>query len=295
MKKNLDFFSHDVDSFDDLKFLALRSVYGWEGEGRFWALNCIIAKESGCSLDLNQKFVRPSCAQKLGMSLEEFNRFIQFLIDECELIFEVTEGVITTKRVQQDYQRVNQEREASRKRVEFRQNLGSSTPEKKEISGEKNQNKAEKNNRVEESREEKKEREGVYKDNLSNKECAHAHPRIVDSSSPPPPPISQEKSGYGILKNVILSPSEHGELCKLYRDGIVADYINRLGAHLEKTGKTYRSHYAAILDWLNRDNVEQRPTSWSSAQPDGDFSEPSPEAKAAIFEGAKAKFKLPTG
>jgi hypothetical protein len=138
-----------------------------------------------------------------------------------------------------------------------------------------------------------KERENI--DILNNKTRVPAHPRIVDSSSPPPPPIFQEKPGYGILKNVILSPSEHAELSRLYRESTVNDYINRLGAHLVKSGKTYRSHYAAILDWLNRDGVEQRTGSWSSAEPDYGFTEASPEAKAAIFKGMKEKLKLPSG
>lgn len=152
MKENLEFFTHDTNSFEDLKFLALRAQYGWEGEGRFWALNCIIAREAGGILDLNQKFVRPSCAQKLGMSLEDFNNFIQCLLDECELIFEKSPGVITTKRVQQDLQRVTRDRDTARARKSEKHMFGGGSLEKIKSSPELSQSSPEKN--TEQSREE---------------------------------------------------------------------------------------------------------------------------------------------
>lgn len=113
--------------------------------------------------------------------------------------------------------------------------------------------------------------------------------------SPSPPQPFQEKSGYGILKNVVLSESEYKELCRLYRESIITDYIDRLGAHLEKSGKNYRSHFAAILDWLNRDHVEQRAIRKPIQQAQSAFDEPSPEAKSAFFKGVKARLKMPSG
>jgi hypothetical protein len=294
IKSGLDYFS--LDTTWDVKMKLVKAKFKLVGVGCIIELFKTIYSE-GYALKWDED-TRLLFADENGLDLERLDEIVKFAIEKDVFdqgIFE-REGYLTSHGIQARWlkislaskrQNVNIERKLDLLRIssgytpEETPKTPEETPEIPEFSTQ---------SKVKEIK-----RERVYKDNLSNKECAHAHPRIVDSSSPPPPPISQEKSGYGILKNVILSPSEHGELCKLYRDGIVADYINRLGAHLEKTGKTYRSHYAAILDWLNRDNVEQRPTSWSSAQPDGDFSEPSPEAKAAIFEGAKAKFKLPTG
>ena len=64
----------------------LRSKYGWSGEGRFWALNNLIASAENCTLDLTKKAVRVSIADELNYSIDTLNTFLEFLSSECELV-----------------------------------------------------------------------------------------------------------------------------------------------------------------------------------------------------------------
>jgi hypothetical protein len=73
----------------------LRLKFGWEGEGRFWALHNIIADSDECVLNLEKKFVRSDVATELGMSFEEFDAFIKYLVEDCELLILTSAGVTT--------------------------------------------------------------------------------------------------------------------------------------------------------------------------------------------------------
>jgi hypothetical protein len=115
VKNNLQFFSHDNDARNNWKHKALRSRYGWEGEGRFWALNEMVAEADDCRLDLSRAGKRSSYAEDLGMSLEELDEFLAFLADSelCDLIL-YENGIVTTKRTQEDLERVERNREKHR-------------------------------------------------------------------------------------------------------------------------------------------------------------------------------------
>lgn len=91
-------FPHDVQSYHHWKFQALRKTYGWAGEGKFWALNCIIATAEGCMLDLTEPEVRNMLVTELGFGNEkELLWFITFLIsDECRLLKEKKKLLIVT-------------------------------------------------------------------------------------------------------------------------------------------------------------------------------------------------------
>ena len=91
-------FPHDVRSFQHWKFQALRKAYGWAGEGKFWALNCMIATTESCMLDLTESDVREMLVTELGFGNEkELLWFITFLTsDECRLLKEKKKLLITT-------------------------------------------------------------------------------------------------------------------------------------------------------------------------------------------------------
>jgi hypothetical protein len=87
-----------VNSRGHWKFKTLRRNYGFEGEGRFWVLNCIIAEEENCRLDLSRKLKADTIAEELGMKLEEFNAFLDFLSDpELGLIKKDADGYYTER------------------------------------------------------------------------------------------------------------------------------------------------------------------------------------------------------
>ncbi len=100
MENNLKFFSHAVDASEHPKFKTLRAKYGWAGEGKFWALNGMIAKAEDCWLDLSRKFIKSSISCDLGFTIDEFDEYIKYLASDCELI--IVEGdKISTKRLQE--------------------------------------------------------------------------------------------------------------------------------------------------------------------------------------------------
>lgn len=175
MKDDLPYFSHDNDSRNHAKMKALRARYGWTGYGQFWALNEMIAGAAEARLDLGRKVVRAATACELGMTPEAMDDFLSFLsnVDECGLIH-YTDGIITTDRTQEDYDRVAMER--SRKR-----DFGKNSAEKRKNSAEKHENSAEapRNNSTEERRGEETIQEDSIPEEIDNPSTSK--PRVVFS------------------------------------------------------------------------------------------------------------------
>lgn len=117
MKENLEFYQHFTDADQHPKFKMLRVKYGWEGEGKFWALNNRIGLAKGAWLDLSKKFNKASIATDLDFNIEQFDEFISYLEDDCELIFwDEKNECISTDTLQENYKKVMGERAASRDR-----------------------------------------------------------------------------------------------------------------------------------------------------------------------------------
>ena len=131
MKLNIEFYPHFANSDQHAKFKMLRVEYGWKGEGRFWALNNRIAQAEECCLNISKKYNKAAIASDLGFNLVEFDSFIDFLINDCELIKECSKGVITTDIIQEAFQKVMQDRGKARARYKR------ASPEKVKTSGEK--------------------------------------------------------------------------------------------------------------------------------------------------------------
>jgi len=116
MKNNIDFYQHYATSDQHPKFKMLRVELGWAGEGKFWALNNRIAQSENCCLDISKKYNKAAIASDLDFTSKEFDEFILLLLDDCELIMECSPGVITTDIVQENFQRVQGNRESARVR-----------------------------------------------------------------------------------------------------------------------------------------------------------------------------------
>ncbi len=155
MKTNLDYYPHRTDSHRHPKFKMLRTIYGrdgWAMEGRFWALNNFIAESSECKLDLSKKRNKGVVALELGLSFEDFDRFLDVLKSEdVELIYEVEPDIFTTKKVEETLSGMLTEREKSRQRKEKTQ-FKKSSPEPLESSPELSESSPEPNNKVKESK-----------------------------------------------------------------------------------------------------------------------------------------------
>ena len=128
MKSNIGFFTHETDAYDNGKFLILRATYGgekgWAMEGKFWALNCLIADADNCRLNLNDKAKKAKVVQVLNLSMKELDEFIVILRDECELIHD-DDGVIWTQQTQDDLGRLNKLRTGAKNRRDQRNSSAS--------------------------------------------------------------------------------------------------------------------------------------------------------------------------
>jgi hypothetical protein len=118
MKDNLPYFSHYNNAHRHPKMKALIAEYGYEGYGRFWALNERIAETPGACIDISRKVNRLDLAQELGMSGPKLDNFLKFLSDpEIDLI-NLEDGKITTDRITENYQYTMEmlEKERNRKK-----------------------------------------------------------------------------------------------------------------------------------------------------------------------------------
>ena len=71
---------------------------------------------------------------------------------------------------------------------------------------------------------------------------------------PNPNPINNKKT-YGECENVLLTDEEYQ---KIKNDGL--EYlINELSLYIASSGKSYKSHYAALRQWANRRAKESKP------------------------------------
>ncbi len=117
MKNNLEYYQHYANSDQHPKFKALRMKYGWQGEGRFWALNNRIAQSDNCVLDLSVDRNRTALAMDLGLSIMKFEEFVSYLCsDVCSLVTHVGDNRYTTEIVQENLIAVSATREAGRVR-----------------------------------------------------------------------------------------------------------------------------------------------------------------------------------
>lgn len=115
MKNNIEYYPHDADAHNNPKFFTLRIKYGWGGEGMFWALNNLIAKSSECRLDVSSVMRKAPIADLFKMDFEQLEEFLQYVRTECQLI-EYEDGIVTTSRLTDTYERVSAQREKARSR-----------------------------------------------------------------------------------------------------------------------------------------------------------------------------------
>lgn len=114
MKDNISFYRHEVGSHNHWKFKTLRRHFGWAGEGKFWALNNLIAEANGCRLDLTDADRKQSIAVDLDFDPEEFDQFVACLANVCKLV-SMEDGCLLTRVTQETYNEIAGKREYQRK------------------------------------------------------------------------------------------------------------------------------------------------------------------------------------
>jgi len=137
LKNNILFYQHYVNSSDHPKFKTLRVKYGWAGEGKFWALNNKIADAENCELNLSKKYNKASIANDLNFSIEEFDGFLEYLEEDCDLIIRENNH-ITTKMLRENLEKVMKERKRNKNNYNKRviQNVNEDKTQSKPIESE---------------------------------------------------------------------------------------------------------------------------------------------------------------
>jgi hypothetical protein len=120
MKDSLPYFSHDNDSRRHPKMKALIAEYGYEGYGRFWALNERIAESSGAYVDISKKVNRLDLANELGLDGNGLEGFLKFLSDPEINLINIQNGKITTDRVTELFSKTMENREHERDKKQQR-------------------------------------------------------------------------------------------------------------------------------------------------------------------------------
>ena len=86
----------------------------------------------------------------------------------------------------------------------------------------------------------------------------------------PAPPIAEEKGPvkhkHGEYKNVLLTDEEYAKLQQLFPLDL-AERIDRLSEYMASKGTRYKSHYATIRSWANRDKKQQPAPAGRAARP----------------------------
>ena len=118
-----------------------------------------------------------------------------------------------------------------------------------------------------------------------------------DKESPPaapaaPAPTAEDekkpaKHKYGEYRNVLLTDEEYGKLQQLFPYDL-QDRIERLSEYIASKGAKYKSHYATIRSWANRDGKQSAPAGRARRQagpvgPSGIALDPSKNDLAEIF------------
>lgn len=83
--KDSFYFSHDSNARSDPKILALRSVYGMEGYGRFWVLVEMMREQPDHKLRLNGNYTSKAIAMELQCDEDTAIKFVHDCIEKFEL------------------------------------------------------------------------------------------------------------------------------------------------------------------------------------------------------------------
>lgn len=201
----------------------------------FWALNGMIAEAENCTLDISKKYIRASAACDLGLTVEEFDNFISFIIEDCELLF-VTAGGLTNDTLQETLGSVMDERVAARDRKNGKRK---SSPELLNSSPELSQSSPNSARTFIESRvKESKVKESRVKEREEEAQSAPAPEELEPEISEP-----FTKSDYSPIVTEIIQ-SNHGptlEEIQAYCEGAGIDF---------DVGKSFHNHFESV-GWVS--------------------------------------------
>ena len=215
--KECYYFSHDSNARSDPKIMAMLNVYGMEGYGRWWTLIEILREQTDYRLKLC-KWSTNALAMAMLCDANSAEKFIHDCIDEFELLKSDgkhfwSESLIRRMEIKEEKRQ--QKIEAGRKGAEIRWGKGDDMAPPKQ-----NHSTAiAKDSKVKERKVNKKETK-----------------------------VKEKKTAYA--ENVKMTPEEHQKLIDQFGQAATDRMIEILDNYKGASGKTYKSDYRAILNWV---------------------------------------------
>lgn len=83
--KDAYYFSHDSNARNDPKILAMRSKYGYEGYGWFWALVEMMREQNNLKLPMQPQCMWNAYALQLQCDVDAVHKFVEDCINEFKL------------------------------------------------------------------------------------------------------------------------------------------------------------------------------------------------------------------
>ena len=251
IKNGLNYFPFDVDFFSDRKIKRLKARYGTGGITVYVYLICEIYR-SGYYIKYNDDLIL-DILDELNISENTTRQIINFLLSRS--LFDAklakSDKVLTAESIQRRYQEA---KKGSKREIEVEARYWLLKAEDtysfikvcfNDGFSEKNHSKSEKNHSFSENNTTKESKVNKIKSKYIKGEKepdGFAHT------------FKPDKQIYGEHKNVFLTDEELEKLKNKISD--YQEYIEKLSRYIASKGDSYKSHYATILNWYNRDLKE---------------------------------------
>jgi hypothetical protein len=104
-----------------------------------------------------------------------------------------------------------------------------------------------------------------------------------EKEAPQASPHTPEKLPHGEFGNIKLTDQEYRKLTDRYKKQDVDRVLETMGAWMKSKGKVYKDHYAALLNWIKKDGVQERGQVYRAPDPEADEGLASPEEIAEVL------------
>ncbi len=256
--KDTYYFPHDSNARSDPKILALRSDYGMEGYGRYWALIEMLREQPGFKLKLSSGYARKAIAKELECDEDAALKFVQDCIKEFEL-FETDGEYFWSNSL---LRRMELKKEKSEKaRQAAQQRWGNAGNEKTNASAMHTHSESNAS-KVKESKDKVKESKGGGSG--GNSETEELQPEITESPNNRPEELknttTEEREILSVLKSIDLYPFDFAKDMQFIRE-LAIDYPGIDLLYQAKKWRDYKrdkpltkrsSPRAQLRNWMNK-------------------------------------------
>lgn len=214
MAKETYYFSHDSNAITDTKILNMRADYGLEGYGLYWAIIEMMRNEEDYKLTLNKNTYR--AIKTLTNTTIDIEKFINDCLEDYEL-FEQDDEKFYSNSLLRRMQEKEKKSVIAREKAEKRWDNNATALQQQCSSNANKVNKSKVNkSKINENKVNKKEQE--------------------------------EKIHFADF--VSMTNAEHEKLVSTYGTEFTDQCITVLDNYKGANGKTYKSDYRAILNWV---------------------------------------------